>query len=732
MNTNYVEAKRDLKGLQLLVGAAILAVAALLVSLPLLAARVDAQSAQYEVNVASSELQEGIKRLSLRTAEGAIDDGILSHSDPVVDQKWYQENMTSIREHDVESQIVYTFDADDRAVFVRERAVPITGRREANFEQAVRPLLAHLRQLERGSEQLRRHPRSGHPPPVIAISTTIVVRNRVYDVEALLISSKAGLVAQKAARAPALFLVTDMEKCLLPPLRERFKLRDASITPAPPMAQQSSTALTNLDGRAVAFLTWTPRRQGRELVRSALPPILLVVFLLLGATLFAYRRGTRSAIALAKSEATSHHLAFHDQLTDLGNRRMLMQRLDAVLDGARFDGRLAAVLLLDLDRFKFVNDTYGHQCGDELIREVARRLKEVSQPGDLCVRLGGDEFVILATRADASEVAAIARQLLTAIKAPVCLSAAIVHTAASIGIATSAAEADANGTLRQADLALYRVKEQGRNNFCFFEIEMDQILQTRRALEADLREALAMGHLTVAYQPQMIAGELVGVEALARWNHSARGAVAPNVFIEVAEECGLIEELGIQVSRQVFEQSWRWPGLKIAINLSPVQLRAPTFLPALLCLVDDSRIDPSQFEFELTERVLMADDLQTQQSLATLRGIGFSLALDDFGIGYSSLTYLRRFPISKIKIDRSFVCDLPNDKIAGAMIRAVVRLARALNVGVLAEGVETDEQKKRLIANGCHAMQGNLTGPPVPAEGIDAIFADRQRTTLAA
>ena len=431
------------------------------------------------------------------------------------------------------------------------------------------------------------------------------------------------------------------------------------------------------------------------------------------------RRTRRKMIHEAQA---ARRLAFHDQLTGLVNRRQLTEHLTQAVAHAESHGEDVALLLIDLDRFKFVNDTYGHACGDELLREVARRLEAACRPGDICARLGGDEFVVLAPTCSAQDAAVIAQAILKSLAEPVALSATTVHTAASIGISLHAGGegGDAN-LLRHADLALYRVKERGRNAFCFFEIEMDQAVQSRRGLEADLRAAIADGAIDVVYQPQFEGETMVGVEALARWTHPTRGAVPPSFFIPLAEECGVIEELGMSIIRRAFADSWRWPRLRMAINLSPVQLRVPSFLRELQLLLETSGVPAERIEFELTESILLADDVQTQHALAALRGLGFGLALDDFGTGYSSLSYLRRFPIDRIKIDRSFIAGLPQDKVSDAVVRAVVRLGRSLGLKVVAEGVETAAQRRVLAAAGCHATQGFLMGRPVRAEDIEYV-----------
>jgi EAL domain-containing protein (putative c-di-GMP-specific phosphodiesterase class I) len=278
--------------------------------------------------------------------------------------------------------------------------------------------------------------------------------------------------------------------------------------------------------------------------------------------------------------------------------------------------------------------------------------------------------------------------------------------------------------LRQADLALYRAKDTAKGQYCFFEIEMDAAVKARRALESDLRTALAQGSLHMAYQPQVNTAEgMVGVEALARWDHPVLGEVPPSVFVPIAEECGLILELGLFTLRQAFADSKRWRGLKVAVNVSAKQLRMHDFAAQVLKLVDEYGVDPRQFELEITEGILLGDDAETRDMLDRLRDAGFALVLDDFGTGYSSLSYLQHYPISKIKIDRSFIANLGAEAEGEAVIGAIVKLARALRLSVIAEGVETADQVARLAATDCVDMQGYLFGRPVSAAEIDALCA---------
>lgn len=519
------------------------------------------------------------------------------------------------------------------------------------------------------------------------------------------------------ARPPVLIAVTPLDSFLKPHFAGTG-IRGLAVARRAPSGAEKGVA--GLDGRSAGALTWRPATPGADLRRVMLPPLLVLVGLMMGLVALAYRGALTSARKLVASEARAHDLAFRDPLTDLANRRFFLDQLERAVLRCGRHGRSLAVLLIDLDRFKLVNDTYGHPCGDELIREVGRRLTDVMRAGDLCARLGGDEFVILAHDCDADAAGTLAHRLLEALGRPFALTAAQIRTGGSVGVSLFRGQQSGEALMREADLALYEVKERGRGRACFFEVEMDRAVQARRALEEDLRSALAENALDVVYQPEFQGGVLVGVEALARWTHPERGAVPPSQFIPLAEECGLIVKLGAFVMRRAFEDSRRWPDLQVAVNVSAVELRQVGHLACVRQLVEELRVDPRRFELELTEGVLLADDLQTQETLVALRRMGFRMALDDFGTGYSSLSYLRRLPVDKIKLDRSFISGLPDDAVSMAVIRAVVELGRTLRMDVIAEGVETREQQRLLSSLGCDFIQGYLLGQPQAASKIDA------------
>ncbi|MFL1463112.1 EAL domain-containing protein [Roseococcus sp. DSY-14] len=406
-----------------------------------------------------------------------------------------------------------------------------------------------------------------------------------------------------------------------------------------------------------------------------------------------------------------------DALTGLATRGALEARLREAFAEAEGGG---ALLLLDLDRFKAVNDTLGHPVGDALLRTVARRIRNAVRAGDLAARLGGDEFaVVLAGPAGAPEAARVAERLVEVLSRAYLLEGHSVHVGASLGICLLGADArDAGEAMRHADLALYAAKDAGRGTFRFFERGMNERLQARRLLEADLRCALTMGELELAYQPLVDSAsrEVTGFEALLRWRHPTRGLVSPAEFIPLAEEIGLIGAMGEWVLHQACREAARWPRpVSVAVNLSPLQFRRGAVLEHVRAALAASGLDPARLDLEITESTLMDNTEEVLAVLVALRALGARISMDDFGTGYSSLSYLQRFPFDKIKIDGSFIRNLGEDAESAAIVRAIAGLGASLGLRTTAEGVETAEQVRHLTAEGCSEFQGYHFSKPLSA-----------------
>jgi diguanylate cyclase (GGDEF)-like protein len=380
----------------------------------------------------------------------------------------------------------------------------------------------------------------------------------------------------------------------------------------------------------------------------------------------------------------------------------------------------AAVLCLDLDRFKAINDTFGHPAGDALLREVASRLGSCVREVDSIARFGGDEFAVLqAGPAGIEDVAVLAHRIIDVLGAPYCIDGQEAVVGASIGVALVPSDgADPETLLKHGDIALYRAKADGRGTFRLFEPAMDALLQQRHALEVELREALARKQFELFYQPQVDAGSgrVRGFEALMRWHHPERGLLAPSAFIALCEETGLIVPLGRWALGEACREAAGWPDdVRVAVNLSPVQFADRELVEAVAGELQAFGLDPHRLELEITETALRENTEDVLATLRSLRQLGVRISMDDFGTGYSSLGYLRRFPFDRIKIDRSFISDLPWSGDAAAIVRAVTGLGEALGIDTTAEGVETEEQLRRLQEEGCGEVQGYLFSMPVPA-----------------
>jgi diguanylate cyclase (GGDEF)-like protein len=428
-----------------------------------------------------------------------------------------------------------------------------------------------------------------------------------------------------------------------------------------------------------------------------------------------------------RAEDRIAHMARHDALTDLPNRMLLRERLEHELKRVK-RGETLAVLCLDLDHFKSVNDTLGHPIGDELLKLVADRLRACTREPDTIARLGGDEFAIIMTQMhQPTDASVLARRVRDSIIKPYQVDGHQIVSDISIGISIAPIDGvEPDQLLKNADMALYGAKGDGRGTYRFFESEMDKRMKERRDLEMDLRQALSNGEFALHYQPlvNLQTNEITAFEALLRWNHPARGLISPADFVPIAEETGLIVSIGEWVLRMACQETANWPKhVKVAVNLSPAQLKSKNLVPMVMGILADCSMPANRLQLEITETMLMQNTFATLATLHQLRKLGVQIAMDDFGTGYSSLSYLRSFPFDKIKIDRSFIQDLSKGAEPRAIVHAVAGLAKCLNMVSTAEGVETQQQLDTLQAVGCTEMQGYLFSRARPADEIMQLFA---------
>lgn len=485
-------------------------------------------------------------------------------------------------------------------------------------------------------------------------------------------------------------------------------------------------------GASRSVLRWDPPHPGRQMMETVLPwfAVAAVAFtafiaLVLRDAIRAARRAEEASGRLSEAYQSAEHQALHDATTGLPNRLLLNRCLAHAL---RRPEQRIAVLFMDLDRFKPVNDALGHKAGDDVLLEVANRLRRCVREEDVVARVGGDEFVAVAIGLDNPEVERLAARLVRAVSEPFRHEAGDIHLGVSIGVAVAPEDADtADELVRRADIALYRAKAEGRGTFRFFSPEMNEQIMRRRSLEAELRQALKEGEFELYFQPRVDARSLaiVGAEALVRWRHPQRGVVSPGEFIPLAEDTGIIVALGEWVLRTACTAAARWPDIRVSVNVSPVQFRTDDLVATVRRLLEETNLLPERLELEITEGVLLENTDRAQEVLRNLKALGVHLSMDDFGTGHSSLGYLKSFPFDGIKIDRQFISGLTGltgREDSRAIVQAIIGLGRSLGLSVTAEGVETVEQLMLLRSDRCEEVQGYLLSPPRPEAEFELLL----------
>lgn len=465
--------------------------------------------------------------------------------------------------------------------------------------------------------------------------------------------------------------------------------------------------------------------------------ILLFIMAMMDITLQTYEMILKATVAAGEKEVLAERnaaLARRDDLTGVSNRTAFREQFESRLRDARHSHNPLSIHWLDLDRFKEVNDSFGHLAGNALLEAVASRLNDEFGKTGIVARLGGDEFAVVLSAQTSAGAVHVAERILELAQRPVEYEGRRLHVSASVGVAVSSLQgADADTLLKHADLALYRAKENGRNTFCFYESEMDEKIERHRELSSELQEALQRGELSILFQPilDLATEEVVSCETLLRWKNRVHGVVAPEEFIPIAEESGLIVEIGNWVLREACRAAYDWPAtVRVAVNLSPIQLRSPNLLTVIMNALGAAGLSPERLELEVTESVLLHDINGSLAILNAINRMGVATTLDDFGTGYSSLSYLTKFPFQTLKIDRSFIVDLDRHPAHAAIVQTVVELATTLGMQTVAEGIETPSQLEQLRRTGCTSGQGYLLARPMPASMVGAMLAGEHSRRL--
>jgi diguanylate cyclase (GGDEF)-like protein len=534
-----------------------------------------------------------------------------------------------------------------------------------------------------------------------------------------------------------LLSVNYIDEAFISGIGRSLLLNDLALAPQPDQREGVlSEPFVGDDGIPAGFLSWTTRQPGHVLLTIILPLVAFGVFATGALSTTMFGRLKRASEKLAWRESQARHEAKHDALSGLPNRVHMHEKIETFLRNRAVErgDRRAVAAYIDIDRFKDINDTLGHEAGDQLIKAVAERLKTRLRPQDFLSRFGGDEFAILCVPAGPEGGAVLAERVAQAFASPFAINGQSIRVTASVGIAAAPDNGNtADELMRHADIALYEAKNRGRDRAVLFSAEMAQQVEHRRGIELDLRAALEADELRLHYQPIISChtGAILGVEALLRWRHPVHGEMSPATFIPIAENSGLLPGIGEWVLNRAMRDSKRWPDIEVAVNLSPVQFRHVDLEPTLRKLVAEHGVEPSRFVLEITEGVLLEATEHTNSILAAMRGMGFKTALDDFGTGYSSLAYLCNFKFDKIKIDRSFVSSISKVHTSRMIVQSVVTLGRGLGMDIIAEGVETEIEAVMMTHFGCTALQGFHFSRPIDADQMAELLATFQPKRLA-
>jgi diguanylate cyclase (GGDEF)-like protein len=684
---------------------------------------------RHSVNIALDELAQQQETVAV------WDESALYMSRARPDQQWLHDNIGFWLHRIFAHDEVFLLDGRDRLVQADSDGEIVAPSRY----QALRKDLGPLLLMVRGKIKCVNGPHDRHAgQPLLPNSTVRTTERAVHETHLTMVGGRPAAVSAMLIKPsteayvrpnpvwPVLISVRYLDGSFMSELQSRYLIDAPRFSlRADPRSNEVAEPLTTEAGRKLGYVIWKPELPGRRILNGLLPFAVSGLAVLALLMLLLTRSLKQTLNERAAFEARAAHLAYHDSLTGLPNRALMNERLQHSLAALQRGGTLS-LLLIDLDRFKQINDTLGHLAGDQLIRDFAARLQRLVRPSDTVARLGGDEFaVILCDGWKRTEVDCVCTAIIEEFRVPFNLSDTQVFGGASIGaVYADGAVRDATELMRRADVALYRAKAEGRGCARVYEEGMDESDRARARLEADLRLALEEGQFAVWRQAQVDReGRVIGQELLLRWMHPSLGWIGAQDIIPLAEETGLIVPIGDWILREAAQAAAETAELFTAVNLSPVQLAEPGFAEQAIAIFLNAGADARRIEVEVTEQVMLDDGLAAGENLRQLRDAGFRIALDDFGTGYSSLSYLRQLAVDKIKIDRSFVADLQQSRDARAIVAAIVTLGRAIGLTVSAEGVETEAQMEILLAAGCDQLQGFLFGAPQPALSYPARMA---------
>jgi diguanylate cyclase (GGDEF)-like protein len=666
-------------------------------------------------------LGKSIERVPYDQESVAIWDDAVKNVRNKLDAKWVDINLGVWMFDYFKHDRTYVLDAENDVLYAMADGKQVSAGRLLPTGK-IAELVATLREQVRDGALDHYANGTGRVPRAVDLG---FVEDRPAIVSVMPLVSDTGEIAQARGTESLLVSVRFLDSSFLPDLAAAYLLQGARYSKTnDSTAEEQSFPFNNAAGSAIGHFIWKPDLPGRSIL-ARLGPLFAIGSLAIGfAVTFLIRRLRGTCTELVASDAHSQHLAYHDTLTGLPNRAYFNAKLER--SAAKLgEGSGFALMFLDLDRFKEVNDTFGHATGDALIREVSAHLNLLLGPGDTLARMGGDEFAIIKQTTCKEAVEELGAIIVATVSKPFDIEGSQAAVGISIGVAMAPeAGTDRSELARKADMALYQAKKNSNDRLQFFTNEMGQAIQSRRTLELELKKALDTGSgLEVAYQPIYTVDGLrpTGAEALVRWEHPRLGSISPVVFVALAEQCGLINRLGDWVLRKACAAALAWDLETIAVNVSTLQCQQPDFADRVLTILRETGLSPDRLEIEITESVLLDGSGTSSRTLRVLRASGIKIALDDFGTGYSSLSYLIKLEVDRIKIDRSFIQHL-NAPRSKSIVQAIVTMAKAVNVAITAEGVETHAQLHFLAQTGCDHLQGYLFSKPVSAERLTELL----------
>lgn len=676
----------------------------------------DAMQRQRETQALNTFLQTSAELVQHDLQDYAKWDDAVRHITLRLDPDWLEDNVFAYLGRTQGYGHIFVLDGADRTIYAMGDPLPPPDAAHRVLGASFAETLAFVRRLPRaGSPLAGGYGRAGNRIMVHAVGAVVPL---------------TGKVQLPPGPTRVLAMGRDVDAAFLAHLTRELGLRGVRLLLRPPDGDQAAVAIRQRDGRPVAWVAWTPHRPGTVLLRELTPAIVAMAALAVIASILILKRAGRSMEALRQSEMRARHHAHHDLLTGLPNRRALV---DAISAGLAAERRMA-LIYMDLDGFKDANDVYGHAAGDLLLKEAAGRIR-ATVPGLLVARAGGDEFAVLFADPAEGEVSRAAEAIIEAFRQPFAIGAYRMTIGVSLGCAGAEPgdreAVDHDELMRRADVAMYAAKAEGKHCARTYSPALDDGHLMRMRLEKDLQASVANGEIFVLYQPLVDATtkEIIGVEALARWNHPDHGDVPPDVFIPIAEMSGLISELGRQVLHQACK-GMRDVDVELAVNLSPAQFWDGSLLKDVQRILKDTGFPPARLELEITESLLLSRPDEAARVIDRLRALGIRIALDDFGTGFASIGYLQKLTLDRLKIDKAFIGPLGHDPKSRDMLMSIVGLAKALDLQCSAEGVETILQAEMARLAGCTRLQGWLFGKPMPIGEVRYVIKEMRAGRL--